>query len=61
MSFKGVSDERCDLKGDVKEGGRQLADLVARRFSWGSRVPISREMDIANFTGSQGSTPPGPP
>ena len=29
-SFKGISDERHDLKGDIKERGRQLAELVAR-------------------------------
>ena len=46
-SFKGVSDERHDLKGDIKERGRQLAELVVRRFSWGNRGT-----DFVDFTGS---------
>lgn len=36
-SFKGVVDERHDLKGDIKERGRQSAELVRRRFSGGNR------------------------
>lgn len=52
-SFKGVSHERRDLKGGIKERGRQLAELVARRVSRGSRMLISRGTGAVDFTGSR--------
>lgn len=54
-SFKGVADERHDLKSDIKERGRQSAELVRRRFGGGSRRDGFRGLHEVS-----GSTLPGP-